>query len=71
MGAITQWFGLETSFYVIGAVGLIGLTLTTIWMARSPAFKKQAVPEQKRVSRKRGNTPYFDYRASRSRTFAA
>ena len=30
MGAIAQWFGLEISFYVIGAVGLIRLTLTTI-----------------------------------------
>jgi MFS family permease len=41
MGAIAQWVGLEISFYVIGAAGLIGLALTSVWMARSPAFGKQ------------------------------
>lgn len=40
MGAIAQWFGLEYSFYVIGAVGLIGLVFVSLWMARSPAFNK-------------------------------
>jgi MFS family permease len=40
MGAIAQWVGLEVSFYVIGAVGLFGLTVTSVWMARSPAFRK-------------------------------
>lgn len=40
MGAIAQWVGLEVSFYVIGAIGIIGLGLTSVWMARSPAFGK-------------------------------
>jgi hypothetical protein len=39
MGAVAQAFSLELSFYVVGALGLGGLALTTVWMVRSPAFR--------------------------------
>jgi len=39
MGAIAQLFSLEASFYAIGAIGLGGLALVTVWIARSPAFR--------------------------------
>lgn len=41
MGVIAQWVGLEISFYVIGAIGLGGLALTSVWMVRTRAFGKQ------------------------------
>jgi len=41
MGAIAQVFGLEISFYVIGAIGLIGLLFVSIWMLVSPAFRDE------------------------------
>ena len=40
MVAVAQTFSLAASFYVVGALGLGGLLLTTIWMVRSPAFRE-------------------------------
>jgi len=40
MGAIAQWMNLRLSFYVIGGIGLGGLALISLWMARSPSFRR-------------------------------
>lgn len=40
MGAIAQWFSLALSFYVIGGIGLGGLALISLWMARAPSFRR-------------------------------
>jgi MFS family permease len=38
MGVIAQWFSLAAAFYIVGAIGMIGLGFTAIWAHRSPAF---------------------------------
>ncbi len=39
MGAIAQWSSLEASFYIVGGLGMAGLTATAVWVARSAAFR--------------------------------
>lgn len=39
MGAIAEVVGLEWSFYIVGAVGVMALCLLGIWVALSPNFK--------------------------------
>lgn len=39
MGAIAEFVGLETAFYVVGVTGGLALVGLGIWAARSPAFR--------------------------------
>jgi MFS family permease len=42
MGAIAQWSSLEAAFYIVGGLGLVGLSATALWVGKSPAFRKDA-----------------------------
>lgn len=40
MGAIAEVAGLENAFYVMGALGIVSIGCLSIWVARSPNFRK-------------------------------
>lgn len=39
MGAVAEFAGLEMSFYLIGAIGVVALMGLGVWVAQSPAFR--------------------------------
>jgi MFS family permease len=39
MGAVAEFAGLEMSFYLIGAIGVVALMGLGVWAAQSPAFR--------------------------------
>lgn len=42
MGAIAEFTGLQTAFYLVGIVGVVALFGLGIWASRSPAFAREA-----------------------------
>jgi fucose permease len=42
MGAIAEWVGIETSFYILGAMATVIMLWIAVWMTRHPEIHENA-----------------------------